>query len=325
MANNSLPVPTYRLILIGLFSSAFFSVTFLMNYVMHLGGGHWAWSAALRFIFMLPLMAPILLLFKGVHFFIELIHAFLRNLVFWTIAGTVGFGLFYAGICYAAGYSRGWLVAATWQTTILMTPFVLILFGLKMPRRGIFLSWLIVGGVAIVNYAQFKQGIDREDILYGVIPVLLSAIAYPVGNQMLNAAKNNAIDSIKIAPHILQSPLACVFLMTLGSAPFWILLILCVQPPLPSTGQIYGSLSVAFFSGICATTLFYWARNSTTSAIQIAAVDATLAGEVVIVLAVEIFLLKQPIPDALSLTGLAIITFGLIGYCYRSSTARPAN
>ncbi|MNY53014.1 hypothetical protein D3C86_1887350 [compost metagenome] len=56
---------------------------------------------------------------------------------------------------------------------------------------------------------------------------------------------------------------------------------------------------------------------------QIAAVDATLAGEVIVTLIAEIVFLKQPAPDVLSITGLVIITLGLIGYCYRSAVVPP--
>ncbi|WP_213939097.1 multidrug resistance efflux transporter family protein [Pseudomonas sp. dw_612] len=325
MPTHSSSRPTYQLILIGLLSSAFFSATFIMNYVMHLDGGHWAWSAALRFLFMLMLLFPFLLLAKGTAFMAELFQVFFKNLVFWLIAGTIGFGVFYAGICYAADYSRGWLVAATWQSTVLASPLVLVLFGLKMPTRGILLSIFIVLGVVLVNYAQFKQGIATNDLLYGVIPVLISAFAYPIGNQMLNGAKTGSLKAVKkIDSTVLTSSAACVFLMSLGSVPFWLLLVLYVQPPPPSAGQIYGSLSVALFSGVCATSLFYWARNSTTSAMQIAAVDATLAGEVIVTLIAEMLFLKQPAPDALSMVGLVIITLGLIGYCYRSAASAPA-
>ncbi|MBN2990554.1 multidrug resistance efflux transporter family protein [Pseudomonas cedrina subsp. fulgida] len=320
MYNHTRLIPTYQLVLIGLLSSTFFSATFVMNYVMHLSGGHWAWSAALRFLFMLMLLFPLIFVLKGVAFFSEVFQVFTRNIFFWLLAGSVGFGIFYAGICYAADYSRGWLVAATWQSTILISPLVLAAFGLKIPTHGLILSLIVVSGVTLVNYAQLKQGISADDLLHGVIPVLCSAIAYPVGNQLLNGAKTGSIKFIKkIKSDALNSSLACVLLMSLGSVPFWFLLILLVQPTQPSMHQIYGSLSVAFFSGVCATGLFYWARNSTISAMQIAAVDATLAGEVIVTLIFEVAFLKQAIPDTLSMIGLAVITLGLIGYCFRSN------
>src|SRR5699024_1146488 len=37
----------------------------------------------------------------------------------WFIWSFVGFGLFYGPICIAAAYSPGWLIAGTWQITII--------------------------------------------------------------------------------------------------------------------------------------------------------------------------------------------------------------
>ena len=55
----------------------------------------------------------------------EALRLFARNPVFWTLAGSVGFGVFYAGVTLASTFSPGWVVAATWQSTILATPLVL--------------------------------------------------------------------------------------------------------------------------------------------------------------------------------------------------------
>ena len=38
-----------RLILLGVLSGAFFSSTFILNEVMSVSGGHWLWSASLRY------------------------------------------------------------------------------------------------------------------------------------------------------------------------------------------------------------------------------------------------------------------------------------
>jgi hypothetical protein len=41
-----------KLILLGILAGAFFSTTFILNEVMNLEGGHWVWSASLRYVFM---------------------------------------------------------------------------------------------------------------------------------------------------------------------------------------------------------------------------------------------------------------------------------
>ena len=42
-------IPMLRLITYGLLAAFFFSSTFVLNRAMSLGGGHWVWSAALRY------------------------------------------------------------------------------------------------------------------------------------------------------------------------------------------------------------------------------------------------------------------------------------
>ena len=49
-----------RLILLGLLSGAFFSSTFVLNELMSAAGGHWFWSASLRYVFMLLLLMTVI-------------------------------------------------------------------------------------------------------------------------------------------------------------------------------------------------------------------------------------------------------------------------
>ena len=76
-------------------------------------------------------------------------------------------------------------------------------------------------------------------------------------------------------------PFNKVLLLSLGSVPFWILLVAIKTPPLPSKGQLINTALVALFSGILATSLFLFARNKSRSASELAAVDATQSSEVI--------------------------------------------
>lgn len=314
---------TLWLVLVGLLGSLFFSATFILNYTMHLGGGHWYWSGALRFLFMILLLVAILVPWLGFEKFREVLSVFKKHFLFWLLVGTVGFGFFYAGIVFAADYARGWVVAATWQSTILATPFVLIFMGFSFPIRGIFFSFLIVLGVVLVNIDGFTSGVTSDEIKFGVLPILISAFCYPIGNQLLNASKNGTLSYV---PHIkndlLKSPLVCIFLMSLGSAPFWILLGLIASPPVPGAEQWVSTFFVALFAGIAATGLFLYARNLTASPYKIAAVDATLSGEVFIPLLFEITILGESIPEAIPLFGLVLIVGGLVAYTYRTTMSK---
>lgn len=45
--------------ILGLLGAFFFAFTFILNRSMNLAGGSWIWSASLRFLFSLPIMAMI--------------------------------------------------------------------------------------------------------------------------------------------------------------------------------------------------------------------------------------------------------------------------
>jgi hypothetical protein len=106
--------------------------------------------------------------------------------------------------------------------------------------------------------------------------------------------------------------------MTMGSIPFWILLLVVSTPPPPINSQIIHTGIVAISSGIIATSIFYKARNSTKSPYVISAVDATQSGEVVFSLAGEILLLNGALPELTGCVGIVIVLIGIVGYSMRS-------
>ena len=107
------------LIFIGLLSGLFFSSTFILNRLMSLEGGHWVWSASLRYAFMVLFLIVILAVFQGRKTPWIVFKIFLKNWFFWLAAGSIGFGGFYSLICFTADYAPGWVIAATWQLTII--------------------------------------------------------------------------------------------------------------------------------------------------------------------------------------------------------------
>lgn len=311
------------LILLALLASLFFSSTFILNRQMGLSGGHWVWSASLRYFYMLLFLSLWLALTKGLSSLAQLLKIFQEHWKFWLIAGTIGFGLFYAPLTFAASYAPGWIVASTWQLTILATLPVLYWFGKRIPLKGVLFSILIFAGVLLVNFEQASLGVSISSLLLGTLPVLLAIFAYPLGNQMVGEAKQG---TSKIFPHItnplMESAPARVLLMTIGSLPFWLLLIILVQPPLPSTGQMMNTAAVALFSGVIATSLFWSVRHRATESYEIAAVDATQSGEVVFSLLGEVFLLSGVWPHPGGIFGLLLILFGLVAYTFSSTWSR---
>jgi drug/metabolite transporter (DMT)-like permease len=303
-----------RIILLGILSAVFFSSTFVLNRAMSLQGGHWVWTASLRFGYMLVFLCVCLLITKGAKQLSEIMGVFRRYLLFWTLAGSIGFGVFYALISFSASYAAGWIVATTWQTTILATPIVLIVLGRKVPTRGVLLTGLIFAGILLVNMEHAASATTRE-VLFGVIPVLIAAFAYPIGNQMVWEARQGGNGLIPHIDHaVMKDGFSCVLLLTLGSIPFWIMLVLLVSPPAPSPGQWVNTALVALFSGVIATTLFLHARHLCVHPYEIAAVDATQSMEVIFALIGEIVFLQGAFPGPLGAAGIALTLIGLVAY-----------
>lgn len=303
-----------RLIALGSLASLFFSSTFVLNRAMSLQGGHWAWTASLRFGFMLIFLILLLLAGKGKQALAEVLRLFLEHWIFWVAAGSIGFGVFYSLITFSSQYAEGWVVATTWQTTILATPIVLVLFGRKVPMRGLFFTAIIFAGIVLVNIEHATDTTPRE-VLLGALPVLVAAFAYPIGNQMVWEAREGSNFRIPHIQHpILENGFARVLLLTLGSVPFWAAVLLVSSPPPPSSGQVINTALVALFSGVIATTLFLSARGLCRQPYEIAAVDATQSMEVVFSVLGEIIFLGGTVPGALGVAGVALTIIGLTAY-----------
>jgi len=115
--------PMIRAFLLGILASLFFAVTFVLNRQMGVVGGHWIWTASMRFFYMLPMLFVLVL--PGGRYR-RVIAEIRKNAVGWLLWSTVGFGVFYLFICLASTYGPSWLIAAAWQMTIiagaLLTP-----------------------------------------------------------------------------------------------------------------------------------------------------------------------------------------------------------
>ncbi|WP_163581540.1 multidrug resistance efflux transporter family protein [Gracilibacillus saliphilus] len=293
-----------KAIMIGILAAMFFSVTFILNRSMELDGGSWAWSASLRFIFMLPL----LLLIVGFKRNIKpvLLHI-KQNPSAWLIWSTVGFGLFYTPITFATIYGPGWLVAATFQLTIIAGSFLVPILDKnkkqKVPIQAVMISLVILGGVCLMQL-EHANAVPLVSVLLCVLPLLISAVAYPLGNRKMMQVANGELNTFQ---RILG--------MTIASMPFWILLSLYgfASHGLPAVSQLSQTFIVAVFSGIIATVLFFYA----TEVVQhdnekLAGVEATQSGEVVFALIGELWLLSAPMPSIVSFIGILLVIIGMI-------------
>lgn len=283
----------------GILASFFFAFTFILNRSMNLDGGYWLWSACLRYLFMLPMLA---ILVWRQHAWAQIKKEIVQKPRRWILWSTIGFGLFYMPLTMASIYGESWFVAATWQLTIVAGVLLTPLFGRQVPMKNLMMSCLVLGGIFLLQIPNMQSG-ALEHIFMPLLLILVAAVSYPLGNRKMMILSE-------------LTTLQRVFGMTLCSMPFWIILSLVayVRAGVPSHGQLMQSLAVALFSGVIATILFFKATDLIKdNPRQLAVIEATQSGEVLFTLLGGILLLGDRIPDLLGLCGIAVVVVGMVG------------
>jgi drug/metabolite transporter (DMT)-like permease len=308
-----------RPILLGILAAFFFAFTFIINRSMELDGGSWIWSASLRYFFMIP---PLLLLVYARKNLKPLLVEMKNNPRSWLLWSFVGFGLFYGPICFSAAYAPGWLIASTWQITIISGSLLAPLFfetimtkkgpiqvkG-RIPLKGMAMSLIILLGIILMQLEQ-ASSLKPIEVLLGVVPVIVASFAYPLGNRKMMDVCGGRLD-------VFQRVLG----MTLASMPLWIILaiygLFTVGPP--SMGQSIQSGLVAITSGVIATILFFQATDLVRGNMQkLGNVEATQSMEVLFALIGELMLLKAAFPSMISWTGMILVMAGMMLHSYVS-------
>ena len=298
------------LLIIGLLAALFFSATFLINRAISLDGGHWYWSATLRFFYTLLFLALGFIFLKSFSYFKAVIKEYFEHFRFWTISGTIGFGLFYSLICYAADFSPAWVVATTWQMTILASLFVLAFFGQKLSKKVWLFTFIIFIGITLVNISHFDVN-NLQPLLLGFLPVLIAAFSYPLGNQLVWEEKRKRKEQ-KRDITVINNAFVKVFLLTLGSFPLWIVLYFFTDATVPSQGQYLSVGLIALLSGVIATSLFLYVRSLADTPSKLVVVDASQSGEVFFALLGEMIFIGIAFPNAIGIFGVLITILGLI-------------
>jgi len=301
---------TVFLLIVGLLAAIFFTATFLINRAISLDGGHWYFSGSLRLVYLILFFSIGFIIFRGVSYFKAVLKEYIDNFRFWTIAGTIGFGCFYSLLCYAADFSPAWVVATTWQITLISSLFVLSFFGKKLSKKIWIFTLIIFVGITLVNISHFDIN-NIEPLLLGFLPVLVASFCYPFGNQLVWEEKKKRIDKNKDYK-VLNNTFVKVFLLTLGSFPLWIVLYFTTDATVPSTSQYINVAIVTLLSGVIATSLFLYARNHADTSSKLMLVDATQSGEVFFALVGELLFLNAALPNATGFVGLIVTVTGLI-------------
>ena len=302
-------------IAIGILAAFFFGFTFILNHSMELEGGSWLWSASLRYFFMLPFLIAIVWMRSGSKPMLEELR---QAPIPWLGWSFVGFVLFYAPLTFAAAFGPGWLVSGTWQFTIvagvLLAPLFVTATGVrhKIPLISLAISAVILIGILLIQFPQASTA-SWQTIVLGVLPVMVAAFAYPLGNRKMMDVCNGRLDTFQR-----------VLGMTIASMPAWIVMAVwaLLTVGLPTGSQVFQCLLVAVSSGVIATTLFFIATDrARNDQGKLAAVEATQSTEVLFVMIGEMLLLGIALPSSIALSGIGIIIVGMVMHSYHTMLA----
>ena len=191
--------------ILGICSAFFFAFSFILNRAMELDGGSWMWSASLLYYFMLVF----LLMIVGVRRKLGILFREMKQSPWqWLLWSVVGFGMFYSLLTFSASFAPGWLIAGTWQITIISGSLLAPLFlenvkgpgGQTCTRRGripwnrLTYSILIVIGVFVIQLAH-SAVLPIPDLLLCFLSMIIASFAYPLGNRKMMELCGNRLDA----------------------------------------------------------------------------------------------------------------------------------
>jgi drug/metabolite transporter (DMT)-like permease len=293
-------------ILLSLLSALFFTATYVLNRAAAVDGGHWGWTASLRYLFVLPLLLPLMPWQGGIAPVARAIRAAPGAWLLWS---GIGFVLFYMLLSFAAASGPSWLVAASFQTTVvagmLCAPLLYDDARARVPRAALGVGVLIIVGVLLMQFGQAHGRLDAGGWL-ALLCVVASAFAYPLGNRgLLLHLERRGVD---------LNATQRVFGLTLASQPAWLALAAWswwqVGPPAPS--QLWLAFGVAASAGVVATILFFQAtgmvRDNPTA---LGAAEAMQAAEVLFAMSLGVAFLGEAWPRGQSLLGALLVVAGI--------------
>ncbi|WP_108473061.1 DMT family transporter [Rhodanobacter thiooxydans] len=291
---------------LALCSALFFTLTYVLNRGIVAGGGHWAWAVILRYLITLPLLAMVLPLQGGLG---ELPRELRRHARPWLLWSSMGFVLFGVPLTWAASSGPSWLVAGSFQTTVLAGPLLAPLIYRDERRR---LAWrtlalgaLIVVGVFALQWGH-AQGQLRAGDWLAIGAVVLSAFAYPLGNRKLLLHLEHCDSRLNAVQR--------VFGMTLCSWPLWLVFALVAWFTIgpPTWREALLAAGVALSSGTIATILFFRATDMVRSEpTALAAVEAMQAAELLFATLLGAWFLGEAWPHGYAAIGALAIVVGI--------------
>lgn len=300
-------INTLKAIALGVLATFFLSMTFIANSMLATGGGHWAWTTALRYLLLLPILVGMLSANRKLK---PLLHAMRQSPRIWLRWGTWGFGVFYACLSYASLLAPGWLVAATFQTTVLagllIAPFIYKDHRAKVPKKALLISSLIVSGIMVMQVDNLGSVRNGSGMILSFALALGAAFLWPLGNRKLLLELEKQDLQLNATQRVLGMTFGCVpLLLVFSGLGFY-------QAGLPKLDQVYGSLITAVCSGILGGILFYKAVQMVKhNPVALATVEATQVIAILFTLLAEVALKGVHWPGFYGNLGLLIILIGV--------------
>ena len=296
---------------LSLLAALFFTATYVFNRAAANEGGHWAWTAALRYPFVLLLMLPLMPWQGGSAPVLKAIRAAPGAWLLWS---GIGFVLFYMLLSYAAASGPSWLIAASFQTTVvagmLCAPLLYRDARARIPRAALGVGVLIVTGVLLMQLGHAQGALDAKGWI-ALLCVIGAAFAFPLGNRgLLLHLEQRGIE---------LNATQRVFGLTLASQPAWLALAAGAwwQVGPPAAGQVWLGLGVALSAGVIATILFFQATGMVRhNATALGAAEAMQAAEVLFAVLLGVAFLGEAWPRGQALIGALLIVAGIVLFAW---------
>lgn len=305
---------------IALASALFFTCTYVLNRAAANAGGHWAWTASLRYLFTLPMLVLAMPLLGGMGPVWRAIRAHPGPWLLWS---GIGFVLFYVCLSFAAASGPSWLIAGTFQLTViagmLCAPFLYRDARARIPRPALAAGAVIVAGVLLLQLGHGGGQLDRAGWI-ALICVAIGAFAYPLGNRGLLLHLEKTGTELNATQR--------VFGMTLASQPLWwaVAVYAAIDSGAPPLAQVGLAAGVALGAGVIATVLFFQAtgmvHNDPTA---LAAAEAMQAAEILFATLIGALWLGEAWPQGRALAGACVVMLGIVVFSVVAARAAAGN
>ena len=304
---------------VALLSALFFTLTYVLNRAAANDGGHWAWIAALRYLITLPLLLPLVFWQGGIA---PVWRAMRAHPVAWLTCSTIGFVAFYLCLSYAASSGPSWLIAGSFQFTVvagmLCAPLLYRDARRKVPMAALGVGGVILAGVVLLQFGYAEGRLDRAAWI-ALVCVLVSATLYPIGNRLLLLHLERTGEHLNATQR--------VFGMTLASQPAWILVAIIAFQHVgaPTLSQVSFAAGVALGAGIIATILFFKATGMVRDQpAALGAAEAMQAAELIFAMVLGALFLGETWPRGIALWGACLVVAGIGLFAWLVSRPRAA-